>query len=70
MLESKSREFHKLARALGGWGKGKNPVAANFRSPSEGVAEGGGWGDEFDHARAKSESIDGTPSRGRRCPVL
>ena len=28
-------------------------VAENFlRSPSEGVAEGGGWGEEFRHARA------------------
>src|SRR3989344_4878584 len=26
-----------------------NEVAANFRSPSEGVAEGGGWGEEFRH---------------------
>lgn len=30
-----------------------NLVAENFlRSPSEGVAEGGGWGEEFRHARA------------------
>ena len=30
-----------------------NKIAENFlRSPSEGVAEGGGWGEEFRHARA------------------
>jgi len=30
-----------------------NLAAENFlRSPSEGVAEGGGWGEEFRHARA------------------
>jgi len=33
----------------------QNAAAANFRSPSEGVAGGGGWGEESRHARAKSE---------------
>ena len=31
-------------------------AVANFRSPSEGVAEGGGWEEEFRHARAKDRS--------------
>src|SRR3989338_3301445 len=63
MLNFNTREFPNLARALGGWGKGENPVAANFRSPSEGVAEGGGWGEEFRHARAKDR---GRPRRHAR----
>ena len=41
MLNFNAREFHNLVRAPGGWGKDKNLVAANFRSPSEGMAEGG-----------------------------
>ena len=41
MLNFNTREFPNLARALGGWGKSENPVAANFRSPSKGMAEGG-----------------------------
>jgi len=41
MFNFNTRELPHLARALGGWGKGKNLVAANFRSPSKGMAEGG-----------------------------
>ena len=41
MLNFSTREFPKLVRTLGGWGKDKNFVAANFRSPSKGMAEGG-----------------------------
>ncbi|TAL48972.1 hypothetical protein EPN83_02570, partial [Patescibacteria group bacterium] len=41
MLNFNTREFPNLARALGGWGKGENPVAANFRFSREGAAEGG-----------------------------
>jgi len=33
-------------------------------SPSEGVAEGGGWGEEFRHARANTKS--GQPRRPAR----
>src|SRR3989344_3862753 len=63
MLNFNTREFSNLARALGGWGKSENPVAANFRSPSEGVAEGGGWGEEFPRARGKG---GGRPRRHAR----
>jgi len=40
--------------AQGGRGKEKNQKLAEkfLRSPSEGVAEGGGWGEEFRRARA------------------
>jgi len=41
-------------------------VAANFRSPSEGVAEGGGWGEEFRHARAKDRGRPRRPARQSR----
>lgn len=48
----------------GGRGKEKNPVAAkNPVHPSEGMAEGGVWG-EFRHARAKSNR--GQPRRPAR----
>ena len=33
-----------------------NAAAKNSVRPSEGVAEGGGWGEEFRHARAKIEA--------------
>ena len=37
---TKPREFPNLARALGGWGKGENSVAAKkFAVGSEGAAE-------------------------------
>ncbi len=49
MLNFNTREFPNLARALGGWGKSENPVAANFRFSCEGVVEGEGWGEEFRH---------------------
>jgi len=43
-------------------------TASNFAekksSPSEGVAEGGGWGEEFRHARANTKS--GQPRRPAR----
>ncbi|MBI2448152.1 hypothetical protein HYV44_01130 [Candidatus Microgenomates bacterium] len=61
-----TREFPKLARALGGWGKSENPVAANFRFSREGVAEGGGWGEEFRHARAKDRGRPRRPARQSR----
>jgi hypothetical protein len=66
MLNFNTREFPNLARALGGWGKSENPVVANFRSPSEGVAEGGGWGEEFRHARAKDRGRPRRPARQSR----
>jgi len=66
MLNFNTREFPNLARALGGWGKGENPVAVNFRFSREGVAEGGGWGEEFRHARAKDRSRTRRPARQSR----
>jgi len=66
MLNINTREFPNLARALGGWGKSENPVAANFRSPNEGVAEGGGWGEEFRHARAKDRGRPRRPAHQSR----
>jgi len=45
MLKFNAREFPNLARALGGWGKSENPVAAkNPVRPRKGMAEGGGVG--------------------------
>ncbi len=37
-----------------------------LRSPSEGVAEGGGWGEEFRHARAKNRDRTRRPARQSR----
>src|SRR3989344_6547873 len=42
MLNFNTREFPNLARALGGWGKSENPVAAGSPvRPRKGMAEGG-----------------------------
>ena len=51
--------------AHGWWGKEKELAAAknSVRSPSEGVAEGGGWGEEFRHARAKDRGRPRRPAR-------
>ena len=58
MLNFSTREFPNLVRALGGWGKDKNFVAANFRSPSEGMAEGGCGG----NSALPSQKIEASPA--------
>ena len=58
MLNFSTREFPNLVRALGGWGKDKNLVAANFRSPSEGMAEGGCGG----NSALPSQKIEASPA--------
>jgi len=46
-----------------------NAAAKNSVRPSEGVAEGGGWGEEFRHARAnKINSQPRRPARQSRTP--
>jgi hypothetical protein len=46
-----------------------NAAAKKFVRPSEGVAEGGGWGEEFRHARAKKiSSQPRRPARQSRTP--
>ena len=56
MLNFNTREFPNLVRALGGWGKDKNSGAANFRFPSEGVAEGGCGGNSAAPERIQTEA--------------
>ncbi len=68
MLNFNTREFPNLARALGGWGKGENPVVANFHFSREGAAGGGGWGEESRHARAKNGGQPRRPARQSRAP--
>jgi hypothetical protein len=41
-------------------------AAKNSVRPSEGVAEGGGWGKEFRHARAKDRGRTRRPARQSR----
>ena len=53
-------------RGIRQFGKIILKAAANFRSPSEGVAEGGGWGEEFRHARAKNRGRPRRPARQNR----
>ena len=43
-----------------------NAAAKNSVRPSEGVAEGGGWGEEFRHARAKDRGRTRRPAHQSR----